>query len=860
MSANAVFFGKTRRRSGLFTSVWVFVFPHLRLVPGALTVSDSQAEAVLLPATSGDPQKQLQDLEKASRKEGPSTLPIRLGSSSFREAQTSSQRQLESRQQKEQQQQGHQIEDSAFTEVANEKGRQMHAIREVTPEVTLEVVGSNNGDDKVRNASLLSSRASTALLERRESRVEGPDKPELKDPGDPDDSYNTALRKLMFSTKERTLATYIGCAVACGVLLFEFIHLSFSGVDFEARCSPLDNVGVERERPSRGPMAGAADLWWGFFVMFKVFSSTAIALVLGTILLMQFGQLMLVDWSENFWQHMQVWGAQGGMGQEGRLFALLTQFLWIAFIIVMAGVYQSYIVSMFCIKARAQICQRFVNLWLDAYAYYRMELGTYTGVGGSDNPDQRIQEDVAAFTRISVDLVIGLISNSIQMVLFSKKVYAASPDQLPFIHVTCPGWLLPASFLYALAAMLVMFFLGRKLEIYTQALQRSEADYRWELVNVRSHAEQVALASSEPFHNQRTERQFDNVRRMTWETMFVEKKMSFGMHVFGQVKEIFPFIFLGPAFLEGSITFGVLMAASRTMGLLESSVLFFPRAFNEFCRWRANADRLTRVKESMIRYQGVHIGADIKKQQMVTDDGDVPLPTISTNDLTVWLPPKAPSNFSPQLSEDKIIENPASKDYIYHKLNMNLTAGERVLLVGPSGSGKSTLIRALSGSWPFCSGSVSVPGGTNGIFFSTTDVYAPPGELRDVVTYPLPPAEITDKRISEALNVVGLEHLAENEDGLSTVKSWDIALSAGQKNRMALARLVLHKPKAVALDEPVSHIDIANRAKVLKACLEQLPRDAVVLCISHDLSDDIVALFDSEYSIDVKNQTLKKTR
>jgi putative ATP-binding cassette transporter len=418
------------------------------------------------------------------------------------------------------------------------------------------------------------------------------------------------------------------------------------------------------------------------------------------------------------------------------------------------------------------------------------------------------------------------------------------------------GWLLYAVFAYAFFVMLCIFVIGLRLELMHMASQRTEADYRAELISVRHHSEQVALANSESVHVDRIIGRFEEVRRLTWELMFLTKKVGSTNMAFSQLKEIFPFIFLGPAFLNGSITFGVLMAASRSMGLLESALLWFPGAYPGYVSWRASTDRLVRMSEACQGQQKKGLGAEVLRDQPPDElPGTASQVCIKSAKLEVWLPPR--TNKDGENDEDADREAPSEDiQWLFRKLNLNMVAGQRALLVGPSGTGKSTLFRALSGAWPYATGKVMLPAGKTATMFASTEVYAPPGELRDAVSYPISSKEVEDSAIFEALALVGLSALADTPDGLGLVRCWEIALSAGQKNRLALARMALHKPKVALLDEPVAHIDPVNRAKVLKAALGALPEDATALVISHQLSDDVRSLFNMQYAVDDMGKTL----
>jgi ABC-type uncharacterized transport system fused permease/ATPase subunit len=253
---------------------------------------------------------------------------------------------------------------------------------------------------------------------------------------------------------------------------------------------------------------------------------------------------------------------------------------------------------------------------------------------------------------------------------------------------------------------------------------------------------------------------------------------------------------------------------------------------------------LVRLAEACQRFEKEVSGTDVQRVAPSPERAGV----VESEQLSVWVP-----------SADEA-PTATGKNVVFKNLKFDLVPGERALLCGPSGVGKSMLLRALAGAWPHATGNVKLPMGKTCALFSTTETYVPPGELRDAVTYPVSSSDIDDEKIEQALKLVGLEKLlTRTEEGLGSVQYWQVVLSAGQKNRLALARMVLHRPKAVLLDEPVAHIDEASRASVLAAALGALPSDAAVLVISHDLSSDIRALFNATYVVDSEGKTLEKS-
>ena len=107
--------------------------------------------------------------------------------------------------------------------------------------------------------------------------------------------------------------------------------------------------------------------------------------------------------------------------------------------------------------------------------------------------------------------------------------------------------------------------------------------------------------------------------------------------------------------------------------------------------------------------------------------------------------------------------------------------------------------------------------------------YIPLGTLRRVVTYPLASSEVTDDKLRELIDRVGLGYLTKN---LDEDVAWDHILSGGEKQRIAFARLFLHRPNLIIMDEATSALDPGSQTLMMKLLIDRLP-DAAIVSIAH---------------------------
>lgn len=665
---------------------------------------------------------------------------------------------------------------------------------------------------------------------------------------------------------DSVIATSLGLVLCVMLLIFELSHLCILGIDLKTPFPVLERTEKQQETAIEGPFQGAVRLWRLYTFQHATFALSSLFLIASLIMLDQYTNLKLVTWSDDFWDKAEEWtrGKKGsGTAHINDFYALLLQFLLLAFMLLFSGAYQSYVTSMFVISVREGVTQRYATQWLSGFSYYRLEIYKQEGIESvTDNPDQRIQEDVNNFLSSSVSLCIGFVSNAAQFCIFASQVYMLAPTNAFGVQGwEFKGWLFWVCITYAIVSTGSIMLSGRRLESTQGTLQQTEADLRFELSVVRRQAEGIALNRSEAAHMIRIAQKFSVLKRSVWESMKVNKKYMIVSSFFNQAEAIVALLFMGPSFLAGDVSLGGLMAISRTVSLLDSALLWFAMCYGDVSSWRASTGRLVRFEDAICKHmKDTSSGANIQSNSKDTG--------LAMKGVTVWAPvPRKNLAYNDDSESDKDIDdydheqNHRGKQLLFQDLSVSLEPGARVLIEGPSGTGKSTLLRTLSGIWPFASGQVDIPGAAEHALVFPAEVYVPPGELRTAACYPsVPGNNFSDSNIEAALRLVGLDALLKDESGaeqgLSTVRDWQLVLSSGQKARLALARLVLQRPAMAALDEPVAHLQSSARAPLLHKVFEFLDPKSVVIIVSHDTSPELTSLFNKRLAVDAERKTL----
>jgi vitamin B12/bleomycin/antimicrobial peptide transport system ATP-binding/permease protein len=476
----------------------------------------------------------------------------------------------------------------------------------------------------------------------------------------------------------------------------------------------------------------------------------------------------------------------------------LWHFAGLATAFILVAVYKFYLTQIFELRWRTWLTTRYVDGWLSQRAYYRLELGG----SRTDNPDQRIAEDIRLFTEYTVSLTMGLLNSVVTLASFITILWVVSGPLTLTIGgtpVTIPGYMVWVALLYAVAGSWLSHVIGRPLIALNFAQQRFEADFRYGLVRIREYAESIAL-----YRGERPERaglldRFGHVVSNYLALIRAQKKLIWAQSFYGQLAVIFPFVVAAPRYFNGPLKLGDVMQIANAFGQVQGSLSWFVNAYASLATWKATTDRL-----------------------LTFDDAIATLRSAGDRMLHAE-PGPAPALHGVRL------ETPAGQP-IVAEATLSIRPAERLLLTGPSGSGKSTLFRALAGIWPHGTGRIEQPDG--GVLFLPQKPYLPIGTLRSTVSYPAAPDAFDDVAIAQALRDCRLPQLA---DCLDESASWDRRLSPGEQQRLAFARALLNRPRWLFMDEATAALDEATGTALYRLLLERLP-DAAVVSIAHDPS------------------------
>jgi len=475
-------------------------------------------------------------------------------------------------------------------------------------------------------------------------------------------------------------------------------------------------------------------------------------------------------------------------------YQLLLQFTLLATAFIVCAVYQLYLNQMLQIRWRRWLTDYYLEAWVADRAYYRMQLTDR----GTDNPDQRIAEDLALFVDKTLNLTLGLLSAVVTLVSFVAILWTLS-GTLEFTlggnPMSIEGYMVWVALLYAILGTWLAHLIGRPLIGLNFDQQKFEANFRFSLVRFRENTESIAIYGGEADETRKLRRRFLDVVNNWWEIMRRQKKLTWFRSGYGQIAIIFPYVVAAPRFFSGAIPLGGLMQTASAFSQVQEALSWFVSAYVQLAEWKATVDRLTSFRS-----------AAASARTMAREGAGIAAVSGGTGLL------------AQRLKLDLPDEKPLLAPF-----DAAIRPGETVLVTGPSGSGKSTLFRAFAGIWPFGSGRVTRPSAH--MLFLPQKPYLTIGTLREQLSYPAAPDAFDEGVYRAALADCGLPRLAPR---LDEEQHWSQILSPGEQQRIAFARAFLNRPEWLFLDEATASLDEASEALLYRLLREKLPGTAVV--------------------------------
>lgn len=499
--------------------------------------------------------------------------------------------------------------------------------------------------------------------------------------------------------------------------------------------------------------------------------------------------VLLNTWNGNFYDALQ-------RLDKSHFSSLLAQFFLLVTLYIVIAVSSSFIQAYLGFKWRIWLTKQVMNDWLHNSTFCKL----FTCKTKTENPDQRISQDIANFTSSTLSLSLNIVTQLIKSVTFAFILWKLSSSlALPLpggSNINIPGYMLWLTIIYVTFSTYVIYKSGRPLVALDYIQEKVEADFRFSLMRIRERRDEVSMLSGSSaeaaFLNKNLLGVIKNYKQIIIRNIYVN---SF-QNLFNNFTTILPILAAAPMFFSGAITLGILMQIANAFGQVEGSLMIFALNFQAFASWKATFNRIVDFRAEMSDL-APKIAANSSELDLHCSAAHNEL---HINNLTLHLPQ---------------IQN-------LSKFDFHIKLHEHVLIMGRSGLGKSTLLKCIAGHWPYASGSIKRP---EDITIIPQKPYFPISTLRDSLLYPDLDHIVSDQEIKRVLHVCALDHL---QDDLQIVHDWNSILSLGEQQRMNFARVIISKPKWLILDEPTASMDKALETRLFKVLYQELPNITLV--------------------------------
>ena len=428
------------------------------------------------------------------------------------------------------------------------------------------------------------------------------------------------------------------------------------------------------------------------------------------------------------------------------------------------------------INWRRWLTQRLLGRYFEHHAFY--ELLKEPEI---DNPDQRIADDAGAFTRESLTFLLLFLGSLFQLVAFSTVLWSISPPLVGILVVFA-----------GVGTFVTLWVFGEKMVTLDANQLKQEANFRFGLIRIRENAESIALYNGEKQElaqiRGRFDGAFENFQRIIRWTL----RFNLFQYTYSLSSIVLPSIILAPRVLSGELELGRVVQAGGAFAAILSALTLLVDNMESLSHFAAGISRLDAFTTFLAPKRVV---AEPGREKILSQECD----KLSFVDVTLKTP-----NYERTLVE---------------KLSFTVRTGESLMIVGPSGCGKSSLLRAMAGLWNSGEGLVERPSSAC-MLFVPQHAYMMLGNLRQQLNYPNVERVVSDQELHDVLTKVNLPDLVDRCGGFEADLDFEKVLSVGERQRLAVARVLLQRPSYLLLDEATSALDPHNEAMLLKELIE----------------------------------------
>ena len=406
---------------------------------------------------------------------------------------------------------------------------------------------------------------------------------------------------------------------------------------------------------------------------------------------------------------------------------------------------------------RVQLTKRLTDAYMNDRTYYRLD-----SASGVANPDQRIADDVRAFTTTTLSFLLLIVNGFLTAISFSAVLWRISP------------FLFGVAVIYAVCGSVLTIYLGKPLIRLNYHQLDMEANFRADLIHVRENSESIALAHREGRFKARLNKRLDALASNFRRLIRINRNLGFFTNGYNYFIQIIPALIIAPMFIMGDEEFGVITQSTMAFATLLGAFSLIVTQFQSISAFTAVTARLHTLNDAIDTAQ-------------------------RTTPCTITIeesPDRVAYEHVTLQSTDR------SRTWI-SDLTLEIFRGSRWLVIAKEDAPKVAFFRATAGVWD-CGGGRIIRPGLDDILFLPERPYLPPGTLREVLLRTGAESVMPDAIIHGVLVMLGLEEIVTRAHGLDTDQDWDDLLSIGEQHLLSVSRIFLAKPAFVFLDRPGS--------------------------------------------------------
>jgi putative ATP-binding cassette transporter len=474
-------------------------------------------------------------------------------------------------------------------------------------------------------------------------------------------------------------------------------------------------------------------------------------------------------------------------------------------------VYYYYVRDNLALNWRRWLTDSFLGRYFNDRRYYHL-----LSKPEIDNPDQRISDDIDSFTRQSLTLVLVFANGLLQLAAFGWVLWSISNYLVLFL------------FLYAGVITTATFgVFGEKMVSLHFTQRWREADFRFSLVRLRENAEAIALYHGERHEKHHLQQVFTRLFANATQVIRWSMRLNFVYYGNSYLTMVLPTLIIAPRVLSGELEVGRIVEATGAFAAILTSLTLFVDNLADLSRFAASVGRLETFANSL----------SPNPTPRPVDGGKSPIAMHNNGGPQHGVSKSAKHEIGKihtQEGEDLGFENftlktPNSERTLIVDLTLSIPGGKGLMIVGASGLGKSSILRAIAGLWDTGDGALMRPKSED-MLFLPQHPYMAFGSLRVQLNYPNLNRSVTDEELGEVLDLVNLSGLVKRCGGFDADFEIEKQLSAGERQRLAFARVFLKNPRYVLLDEATSALDGENESALYE---KLIATSTTLVSVSH---------------------------